>query len=122
MGKRREPRKAVQLPVRVFGTDKQGRIFSETVTTVDVSHSGAKLTGVKAQINVDEIIGLTYGKNKAHFRVKWIGQQGTAGEGLVGLLNLSPERPLWDFPLPVSVILDNFRDEPRSERRKSPRV
>jgi hypothetical protein len=30
-----------------------------------------------------------------------VGEPGTAKEGHVGLLNTSPEKPLWDFPLPV---------------------
>jgi hypothetical protein len=121
MGKRSEPRKPVQLPVRIFGTDRQGRIFSEAVNTVDVSRSGAKLSGVKVQIPVDEVIGLTCGNNKVHFRVKWTGQPGTPSEGRVGLLNLTPEHPLWDFQLPLGVI-DTFKAELRGERRKSARV
>jgi PilZ domain len=121
MGQRCEPRKAVQLPVRIFGTDAQGRIFSESATTLDISRSGAKLIGVQANISVGEIIGLSYGRNKVHFRVKWTGQRGTQAEGQVGLLNLTPERPLWDQPLPLGII-DNFCPEFRGERRKSPRV
>lgn len=121
MGKRCEPRKQVQVPVRIFGTDHQGHIFSENVQTVDVSRSGAKLCGVRARINVDEVVGLTCGRNKVHFRVKWTGQPGTATEGQMGLLNLSPERPLWEFSLPLSV-MDNFRPETRGERRRYPRV
>jgi hypothetical protein len=121
MGKRCEPRKVVQVPVRIFGTDQKGRIFSESVTTLDVSRSGAKLSGVKAQVKVDEIIGLSCGQNKVHFRVKWAGQPGTPIEGQIGLINLSPERPLWDFHLPLGV-MDTFRPEVRGERRKTPRV
>ena len=121
MGKRNEPRKPVQLQVRIFGTDQKGRIFSENAKTVDVSRSGAKLTGVRAEIQVDEIIGVTHGNNKVHFRVKWVGQQGSSTEGQLGVLNLTPDRPLWDLPLPAGIV-DNFRAEVRGERRKSPRV
>jgi PilZ domain len=121
MGKRREPRKEVQVPVRIFGTDAQGKIFSENVTTVSVSHSGASLTGVRSQLKIDEILGLTHGANKVHFRVKWLGAPGTPSEGSVGLLNLTPERPLWGFLLP-SPIMDNFRGGPRADRRLFPRV
>jgi hypothetical protein len=121
MGKRSEPRKPVQIQVRIFGTDKQGRIFSEKTNTLDVSRSGAKLTGVKAEIQVDEIIGLTHGSNKVHFRVKWVGQHGSSTEGQLGVLNLTPERPLWDLPLPAGMN-DSFRAELKGERRKSPRV
>src|SRR5438128_11914277 len=108
MGKRREPRKPVALPVRIFGTDRGGRIFSENVIAADVSQNGAKLTGVRAALKSDEIIGLTYGKNRVHFRVKWAGEPGSPREGEIGLLNLTPEKPFWDFPLP-SGVMDDFR-------------
>src|SRR5580700_6861742 len=100
MGKRREPRKEIKVPVRIFGTDSGGQIFSEKVFTVNVSLQGAELTGVQAQPKVDEIVGLTYGATKAHFRVKWVGERGSAKAGHLGLLNLSPEKSFWDFPLP----------------------
>lgn len=119
MGKRREPRKAVALPVRIFGTDSNGRIFSETVTALDISQTGARLGGVRASIEVDEIIGVSYGKNKAHFRVKWIGASGHANEGQVGLENLSPQKQFWDVPLPHSIV-DHFR--PAVDRRRFPRI
>ena len=121
MGKRHEPRKPVTVPVRIFGTDRQGRIFSENVTTIDVSKGGVRLAGVRAKPNLDEIIGLTYGRNKVHFRVKWIGEPGTPQEGQIGLQNLTPERLLWDFPLPHGAI-DNFRIESMGDRRKSERI
>ena len=119
MGKRREPRKAVALPVRIFGTDSNGRIFSETVTALDISQTGARLGGVHASMKVDEIIGVSYGKNKVHFRVKWIGARGQASEGQVGLQNLSPQKLFWDVPLPHSIV-DHFR--PAVDRRRSPRI
>ncbi|HUO16974.1 MAG TPA: PilZ domain-containing protein [Verrucomicrobiae bacterium] len=99
MGKRREPRKAVEVPVRIFGTDSSGAIFSQKALTVNVSRGGAQLKGVQASLALDEIVGLTYGNNKVHFRVKWIGGPGTARAGHVGLLNITPEKTLWDFPL-----------------------
>src|SRR3989442_6881850 len=104
MGKRREARPPRALTVRIFGTDRGGRIFSENVTTADVSQNGAKLTGVRAALKVNEIIGLTYGKSKVHFRVKWAGEPGSPREGEIGLLNLTPEKPLWNFPLPSGVM------------------
>lgn len=121
MGKRREPREAAQVPVRIFGTDADGKIFSEKVSTATVSTNGARLDGVRARLNVDEIVGLTYGNNKVHFRVKWIGVPGTPTEGAVGLVNLTPERAMWDFPLPRPAF-DNFREDSRGDRRTSPRV
>ena len=120
MGKRREARKPLALPVRIFGTDRGGRMFSENVTTAELSQNGAKLTGVRAALKVDEIIGLTYGKIKVHFKVKWVGEPGSPREGEIGLLNLTPEKPLWDFPLP-SGAMDDFRFAGK-DRRQSARV
>jgi hypothetical protein len=121
MGSRREPRKIVAVPVRIFGTDSEGRVFSESVGTIDVSQYGAKLGGVRARLNIDEIVGLTHGKNKVHFRVKWAGQPGTPAEGIVGLLNLTPEKPLWDFVLPQTEI-DDYQTKRNADRRRWPRV
>jgi hypothetical protein len=120
MGQRREPRKLIGVPVRIFGTDLAGKIFSENVTTVDVSQKGAKLRGVLARVRVEEIIGATYGKNKVHFRVKWTGEPGSPREGQIGLHNLTPEKPFWDFPLP-SAAPDNFSFAGK-DRRRSVRV
>ena len=119
-GRRREPRIDVQLPVRIFGTDSSGQVFSAKAIVVNVSQHGAELSGVEAHLNLNDTIGLSYGKNRVHFRVRWIGQPGTEKAGRVGLLNTSPEKPLWDFPLPPPVP-DNH--QPRSlQQRKHPRV
>ena len=120
MGKRREPRKAIELPLRIFGTDAGGKIFSENVTTIDVSQNGAGLRGVRARIQLDEIIGVMHGSNKVHFRVKWVGEPGTPKQGQIGLLNLMPGKPFWGLTLP-SAVWDNFRFAGK-DRRKFVRV
>ncbi|MGA9041800.1 MAG: PilZ domain-containing protein [Terriglobales bacterium] len=122
-GKRCEPRKEVEVAVRIFGTDSNGKIFSEKASTVNVSRQGAALRGVQAQLKLDEIVGLSYAANKVHFRVKWVGEPGTPKAGQVGLLNISPEKPLWDFPVPLNRV-DEFRQEARKgpDRRKHPRL
>jgi hypothetical protein len=119
MAKRREPRKEVKLPVRIFGTDLGGQVFSEKVFTTNVSRHGAELAGVAVQLRLEETIGLTYKTTKVNFRVKWVGQPNTPKAGQVGLLNLTPEKALWDFPLPEPGI-DGWRDT--RDRRAHPRV
>jgi hypothetical protein len=121
MGKRREPRKEIKVPVRIFGTDRGGQIFSEKVFTLNISQQGVELSGVQAQPNVDEIVGVTYGVTKAHFRVKWVGRPGSDKAGRLGLLNLSPEKSLWDFPLPppgYDATVRDARDRRASSRAK----
>ena len=121
MGKRREPRKTVELPVRVFGSDREGKIFSENLTAVEVSQNGLRIKGLRAKVKVDEVVGVTSGQNKVHFRVKWVGAAGTGSEGQAGLVNLNPEKPFWDVLLPEP-LMDNFQAGVATERRKSARV
>jgi len=106
MGRRSQPRNNTVVPVRIFGTDSHGQVFSEKVSTVNVSRKGAQLAGVRPDLGLDEIVGLTHGTNRVHFRVKWIGEPGTPRAGQLGLLNIAPEKPLWDFPLPADAIDD----------------
>jgi hypothetical protein len=122
MGERREPRKEVRLPVRIFGTDDRGRAFSENVFTADISHSGAKLTGVQSQIKPGEIIGMAYEKKRGRFFVKWVGQAHTPQEGQIGLQNASPEKFSWDYALPDSGIDQFGQQSAGADRRKYPRV
>jgi len=118
MGRRREPRKEMQTPVRIFGTNSSGQVFSEKAVTVNISQLGAELSGVQAKLNLDEIIGLSYGKNRVYFRVKWVGEPGTPKAGHVGLVNISPEKPLWDFPLPAPTP-DNHQPRVVEQRKHS---
>src|SRR5579863_5600170 len=120
MGKRHQPRIELKVPVRIFGTDTYGQIFTETVSTVDVSQDGAQLIGVHATLKADEIIGLTYAQKKVHFRVKWIGKVGTPQAGRVGLLNLTPEKSLWEVAFPKTA-MDQYTWK-AGERRQYPRV
>lgn len=120
MATRREPRKNVALAVRIFGTDATGRVFSESVSTVNVSFEGAMVTGFKRPLKPGEIIGLTYGKNKARFRVQWVGQLGTPLEGRIGLLNVLPSNCIWDVPLPPRGAEEKTRTFANS--RRFPRV
>jgi len=121
MGNRRQARNETRVPVRIFGTDRNGQIFSEKVFTVNISRHGVELSGVQSQPKTEEIIGLTYGQTKAHFRVKWVGEVGSPKLGHVGLLSLSPEKPLWDFPVPEES-LDAGSKKDVFDRRKHPRL
>lgn len=119
MGKRIEPRLAVQVPVRIFGTDTSGATFSQKVVTVNISRVGVELAEVQVELAVNETIGLTYTTNRGHFRVKWVGSPGSPKAGHIGLLNVSPEKPLWDFALPTPSA-DNHQPG-AVEKRKHPR-
>ena len=110
----------VQNAGTYIGTDCSGQIFSTQAVTVNVNQRGAELCGVEPRLNLDDIIGLNYGKNRANFRVKWVGAPDTPRAGQVGLLNLSPEKAFWDFPLPQP-IPDNYQAQV-VQKRKHPRI
>lgn len=105
--------------MRIFGTDSTGAVFSQKAITVNISRNGVEVAGVNAKLSVDEIIGLTYGTNRVHFRVKWVGKPNTPLDGHLGLLNVSPGKPLWDFP--IETTSGDPYQAGASENRKHPR-
>jgi PilZ domain len=109
------------LPVRIFGTDAEGQLFSENVFSFDISPQGARLDGVKAKIKEGEIIGVTYGKNKGRFTVKWAGKDGTSQAGQLGLVTVTPEKNLWDAPLPSAGVDTYVEPTVRGDRRQGER-
>lgn len=123
MGTRREPRVPARLPVRIVGTDADGRPFSENVFTVDISRYGAKLEGIKAHVLAGEVVGMTQGDSKGRFVVQWAGPPETPQAGQLGLLNNTPDKWKWDAPLPPAY-MDNYAGEARAggERRRYPRL
>ena len=70
--KRLRARLPVTLNVRIFGIDARGKAFHQAATTVDVSHSGARVTGLTAQLNPGDIVGLQSSGEKCRFKVSWI--------------------------------------------------
>lgn len=123
MGKRREPRKPVQLNVRILGTDANEHPFAEKVDALDVSRCGLRVRGLSVALKLDDTVSVSYKDQKARYRVKWIGEAtapaGGPAQREAGLENISPERNIFDFPLPMPV-LDNYAGQ--SERRAFPRV
>lgn len=120
MAARRELRKDVKLTVRIYGTDSNGNVFSESVSTVNVSLEGAMIEGVNRTIKPGEVIGLTYGTKKARFQVRWVGQGGTGQARRIGLQNVVPSNSLWDIPLPQRGLDDQGRVY--ASPRQSPRL
>jgi hypothetical protein len=115
MGKRRHPRVELRVPVRIFGTDTNGRPFSENVFTINVSEGGALLGEVTSHLKAEEIIGLTYEQKKGRFQVRWIGETGSASSGHVGLCSVAGQAPLWKVPLPAPGE-DGFFSRPKDRR------
>jgi PilZ domain len=125
MGKRREPRKPVELTVRILGTDARGQPFAEKVDAVDASRCGLHVRGLSVTLKLEDIVSVSYKDQKARYRVKWIGETTIPAGGRVhweaGLENIAPERNIFDFPLP-NPVLDHYAGPSSGERRSFPRM
>jgi hypothetical protein len=88
----------LESPSGFSGPIGGAQIFSEKVFTQKACQRGARLSGVHARPKVDEIVAVTYGKTKGHFRMKWLGQPGSAMEGHMGCSICRRRKPL-GFPV-----------------------
>src|SRR5215813_5659320 len=96
---RREPRHyPLPMTVRLWGLDRDGKVFSQNVKTLNIAASGARLYGVTAQLERGFIVGLQCGNMRARFMVVWVGEKGTAREGQIGLR--VAENGLWSVAMP----------------------
>jgi hypothetical protein len=100
MGRRLQPRVKGILPVRIWGSDREGKPFAEHVCTIDISNKGASLAGVRADLLPGDTVGLQYRNRQARFRVAWVAAVSGAPGKNVGLQCLQPEKELWPVAPP----------------------
>jgi hypothetical protein len=96
MSRRREKRNFLALPVRALGTDASGSDLRHVVCTLDLSAQGARIIGLP-EVQVGQEIVLEHKRNRVRFQAVWVGEQGTARQGQVGLHSLDPEKKLADI-------------------------
>jgi len=102
MERRGQPRVQGVLPIRIWGTDRDGRPFSEHVCTLDISARGARLAGVRTPLFVGDTLRIAYHTRTAQFRIRWVTVAGRATtETHVGVECLEPDKALWPVRLPV---------------------
>ena len=82
---RRERRLTVPISVRLWGLDRDGKVFSQNAKTLNIATSGARLFGVTAALERGFIVGLQCGNMRARFMVVWVGERGSSREGQIGL-------------------------------------
>lgn len=99
-GRRGRQRISAIIPVRIWGTDRDGNPFSEHVVTIDISGRGARVGGVRAALSVGDTVGLQYRARQARFRIRWVRRQATPTVAQVGLDCLQPDKAFWPVTLP----------------------
>ncbi len=82
--KRRETRLPAALNIRVLGIDTNGKPFHQAAMTLDISVSGARISGITAELKPGDVVGLQSGGEKCRFKVAWIAanRDGTYQAGL----------------------------------------
>jgi hypothetical protein len=98
MSIRREPRLTVPISVRLWGLDRDGKVFSQNVKTLNIATSGARLYGVTAKLERGFIVGLQCGNMRARFMVVWVGEKDSPREGQIGLR--AAANGIWSVALP----------------------
>jgi hypothetical protein len=97
---RKKPRVPKSLKVVVKGKDSEGRAFTQSAFTVDLSQDGARLNGVGLLTATGQTIEVRRFWRKANFRVVWVGKIGTAESNQVGLFALNSGKNIWNVELP----------------------
>jgi hypothetical protein len=118
MGRRSEHRIAACLPVVVYGVDDRGNPFTQTATTVNVSASGALLQGLECVGRPGTTIAIEHEDRKALFRVLWIGEEGSARAGQIGVQCLDAGKFIWGVKL-AATTPDQY-DGPRASKAVAP--
>jgi hypothetical protein len=96
LGKRRDPRIDLALPVLLSGTDISGRPLDQRVMTINISRRGALMEGVHGMLKLGDEIFLSRLQKREQFRVAWVGGEGTPAEGQIGVAAVEPNTTFWD--------------------------
>ena len=97
---RKKPRVPKSLRVTVKGKDPEGRSFTQSAYTVNLSQDGVRLDGVGLLTSSGQTVEVRRLWRKANFRVVWVGQIGTAESNQVGLFALNTGKNIWNVDLP----------------------
>src|SRR5215467_6474432 len=94
-----EPRTDVDLTVRVFGMNSDGRPFFQQAYACNISGHGAKLSGIEQQLKTGDILGVQFGDKKARFRVVWVMDAGHLRKTEIGVQLLEGQTVPWPAEL-----------------------
>jgi hypothetical protein len=90
------------LPLRVWLNEQPGETLrTQLAHTVDISHIGCRLGGLRTELFPGQIISLQRGQNKASFRVIW-SKRLAVDENQAGIEALDYGKNIWAVELPPS--------------------
>ncbi len=118
MSERRERRTNLVLTVKVSGMDADGKLFEQEAGTVDVTTTGARLSGIRQALHRGCIVTVQRGSSRARFRVTWIGEEGGPDAGQIGIQLVESGKLIWGQVIP-RIFGDKFRLLDRNESRQA---
>jgi TonB family protein len=89
------------LPLRVWLNGQAGETLIAWAHTIDISHIGCRLGGLRTLLSPGQTIALQRGQQRASFRVIWSTQL-AANENQAGIEALDYGRNIWGVELPPS--------------------
>jgi hypothetical protein len=99
--RRRSPRLALPLPIRVFGTDFTGMDFVEDSTTIIINYHGAKIRLARQLLPDQEVVILSVQTNKEGvFRVVAKSREVEGRHTFWGVECLDPKDGFWGVEFP----------------------
>jgi hypothetical protein len=119
IGKRRQKRIKMVLPVKIWGRNDVDRPVSELVHTLDITPGGARLGAVHGVWKIGDRLTLQYRQRKIQFKVVWVKPLEGTRESQVGLETLNAGEN-WGLDLPETDLIDQFRSEARAAAAKAP--
>jgi hypothetical protein len=102
LGKRRDPRIHLSLPVLLTGADVSGRPLDQRVMTVNISRRGALLDGIHGMLGAGDVISLARSHKKEQFRVAWVAKEDSSAAGQIGVTAIDTDTSFWDDVLEAS--------------------
>jgi hypothetical protein len=90
-----EPRVEVNLTVRIWGMDADGRPFIQNVYAQNISEHGAKLSGIAQALKVGDVIGVQFADKKARCKVIWVIEAGHLQKIQAGVQVLEGQPSPW---------------------------
>jgi len=99
LGKRRDPRIEIALPVLLTGVDVKGRPLDQRVMTVNISRRGALLEGIHGMPSEGDEISLMRGQKKERFRVMRVMDDDSGAGARIGVAAIDPNSTFWDEAL-----------------------
>jgi len=121
-----EPRVTVDLTVRIWGMDSEGRPFFQNARAQNISDHGAKLSGIEHLLKAGDVIGVQVGDKKARCKVIWVIDAGQLQKIQAGVQMLDGQSCPWQLevaqgdnsrPTPAAAV-EPPSDPPRGEQGK----